>query len=115
MHKLVAIILFQLIGLVSFSQNPQKGYIAEGYDVVAYHSGEVVKGNSQYESSYKGAKYKFSTQANLTKFNANKAKYAPQYGGWCAYAMAKGSKYKINPKNYRTFCHCISTPALLSS
>lgn len=43
--------------------------------------------------SYKGAKYKFNTEANKVNFKGNPAKYVPMYGSWCAYAMGdKGAK-----------------------
>ena len=81
--------------------NTKSGFAAKGYDVVAYYSKKVVKGNSDMVLRYKGARYKFSSRANYNKFKTNASKYAPQYGGWCAYAMAdKGEKVDIDPYTY---------------
>ena len=104
MKKLLFVFIV-LFPVVLFSQsidyNDKGGYIAKGYDVVAYFSGTPKIGSSKYIQTYKGAKYKFSTKANLNKFKANPSKYIPQYGGYCAYAMGKdGSKVSINPKTF---------------
>jgi YHS domain-containing protein len=62
-----------------------------GYDVVAYFSvGRPVKGNAAFKLLYKGAEFRFATAANLAKFKANPAAYAPQYGGHCAWAVSQG-------------------------
>ncbi len=80
--------------------NHQDGYIAEGYDVVSYFSNKVEKGNSKYVYEYNGAKYRFSSQANLDTFKGNPKKYAPLYGGWCGYALTRGKKVKVDPESY---------------
>ena len=60
-----------------------------GYDVVAYFTeNKPVEGNSKYSFEYKGAEWLFSTDEHLTLFKNNPEKYAPQYGGYCAWAMA---------------------------
>lgn len=62
-----------------------------GYDPVAYFlSGRPVKGSSSYKTMYKGAEFRFASAANLAKFKANPAAYAPQYGGYCAWAISQG-------------------------
>jgi YHS domain-containing protein len=73
-----------------------------GYDTVAYFSqGKPVKGNKQYSTVYKKAKWLFSTSENLQKFEENPAKYAPQYGGFCAWAVAaKNDRASGDPKNW---------------
>ncbi len=84
-------------------RNLKRGNLAaEGYDVVAYFGGEAKEGSSNFESTYKGAKYLFTNESNKEKFVSNPAMYAPQYGGWCAYAMGvDGSKVKIDPETYK--------------
>lgn len=77
------------------------GFIAEGYDVTEYFNGNAVMGSDAYVSTYDGAKYKFMTQANKAKFDADPSQYAPQYGGFCAYAVgADNKKIGINPNSY---------------
>jgi len=60
-----------------------------GYDVTSYFEhGKPIEGSSKYKFEYKGAVWYFSSQNNLEKFKANPTKYAPQYGGYCAWAMS---------------------------
>jgi len=63
-----------------------------GYDPVAYFTvGEPIQGSEQFTASWQGATFKFASAANLELFKADPAAYAPQYGGYCAYAVAKGA------------------------
>jgi YHS domain-containing protein len=81
--------------------NLSKGYIADGYDVVAYFNNEALKGDKNYSTDYDGAKYKFVSKENLALFKKNPKKYVPQYGGYCAYAIAqKGKKVGIDPETF---------------
>ncbi len=81
--------------------NVKKGYIAHGYDVVAYFDHKAIEGDNAYTTTFDGVKYKFSSKANLETFTKNPKKYVPQYGGYCAYAVAlKGDKIGINPKSF---------------
>jgi len=80
--------------------NIQDGYVAGGYDVVAYFSKRVKRGKSNLVLRYQGVKFKFSNKVNYTAFKNNPQKYTPQFGGWCAYAMAKDKKVSINPETY---------------
>ena len=103
--KQVLFILFLGFTTTIFSQqidyNEQKNYIASGYDVVAYFSKKATKGDAKFEYKYDDANYRFSSKQNLDKFKANPKMFVPQYGGWCAYAMAdKGEKVTINPKTF---------------
>lgn len=62
-----------------------------GYDAVGYFSeGRPVVGDSSFKTTYKGAEFRFASADNLAKFKANPAKYAPQYGGYCAWAISQG-------------------------
>lgn len=61
----------------------------DGYDTVAYFTeGKPVEGNKKFKLSYKGADWYFASQENLNKFEANPEDFAPQYGGYCAWAVA---------------------------
>ena len=81
--------------------NIKKGFIANGYDVVAYFNNETIEGNKSFITEFDGVKFKFSSQNNLDVFNSSPPKYIPQYGGYCAYAIAeKGEKVSINPETY---------------
>ncbi|WP_067033137.1 YHS domain-containing (seleno)protein [Allomuricauda sp. CP2A] len=81
--------------------NTKRGYAAHGYDVVSYFEGKPKEGIKEISTEYDGINYKFSNQENLNKFKANPVKYIPQYGGYCAYAVAvSGKKVSINPETY---------------
>jgi YHS domain-containing protein len=68
-----------------------KGVILRGYDAVAFFKqGKPVKGNPGIESTYQGATYLFASTADKADFDKDPAKYAPQYGGFCAYGVANG-------------------------
>ena len=69
-----------------------------GYDTVAYFTvGKPVKGLDNLAYEWMGAKWKFSSQANLDLFKANPEKYAPQYGGYCAYGVTQDGLVKVEP------------------
>ena len=69
-----------------------------GYDVVAYfNDGKAVKGDKTITREWNGAQWNFSSKANLDSFSANPEKYAPQYGGYCAYGTADGHKAPTDP------------------
>lgn len=73
-----------------------------GYDPVAYFTtGAPVEGSKQFEYRYKDTTWRFSTAENLAAFKADPAKYAPQYGGYCAWAVSQGYTAKGDPKAWR--------------
>jgi YHS domain-containing protein len=68
-----------------------QGVILKGCDVVAYFKQrKPVKGDPAIKSLYQGATYLFASAANKADFDKDPAKYVPQYGGFCAYAVVKG-------------------------
>ena len=73
-----------------------------GYDTVAYFTeGKPVKGNKSFTTEYQGAEWYFASQANLDAFVADPGRYAPQFGGFCAWAIAvKQSRASGDPKNW---------------
>jgi len=99
------ILLYFTILSSAFSQtidyNTKKGFIAEGYDVVAYFNNNAIEGSKIYTTTFDGVKYKFSSQKNLDTFLIHPEAYSPQYGGYCAYAVAAHSKkVDIDPKTF---------------
>jgi len=69
-----------------------------GYDPVAYFTnGKPVKGSTAHKISHKGAEYLFANAANLAKFKANPSAYAPQFGGYCAWAVSQGYTASADP------------------
>jgi YHS domain-containing protein len=78
------------------------GFVIRGYDPVAYFTeGRPVPGRSDLSVEHEGGKYLFATAANRDTFKANPDKYMPQYGGYCAYGVAVGKKFDIDPSSWR--------------
>ena len=102
----IFIILFTIsissLSAQTIDYNLKKGFVANGYDVVSYFNNEAIEGNKKFTTSIDGAKYKFSSEENLKIFNTNPEKYTPQYGGYCAYAIAKkNNKVSIDPETFQ--------------
>src|SRR5690349_504822 len=65
------------------------GVAIQGYDPVAYFTqSKPVKGDAKFRSIYRGAVYQFASADDKSMFDAKPAKYAPQFGGYCAYAAS---------------------------
>ncbi len=74
----------------------------EGHDPVAYFTdGKPVKGDRDFSFDYQGAEFRFASAENLARFKADPAKYAPQYGGYCAWAVAQGKTAKGDADHWR--------------
>jgi YHS domain-containing protein len=77
------------------------GLALQGYDPVAFFTdNKPVKGDPRYVSINKGATYYFASAEHRDRFNRDPGKYAPQFGGYCAYAVSKG---KIAPVEIDAF------------
>lgn len=73
-----------------------------GYSPVSYfqHDRPHV-GSPKFQASHAGVTYFFASEAERKTFLADPAKYAPGYGGWCAYGMAVEGKFQADPTNYK--------------
>lgn len=101
-------ILISIVAVLAFSASAIAGEYShsapavQGYDVVSYQTGKrPVRGNGHYVSTYKGATYQFSSDENLKKFEKNPSKYAPAYGGYCAFGVSVGKKFLGDPEVWR--------------
>jgi YHS domain-containing protein len=84
--------------LVNVDKN---GVILKGYDAVAYFKqSKAVKGDPKYSSKYGGATYYFASAEDKADFDKAPAKYAPQYGGFCANSMSKRKLADIDPNQF---------------
>ncbi len=73
-----------------------------GYDVVAYFTdGRPVRGTTQFRATHQNVEYRFASAEHLAAFQANPARYLPQYGGYCAWAVSQGYTASANPNNWR--------------
>lgn len=73
-----------------------------GYDPVAYFTdGRPVRGTTEHRTTYQGYEYRFASAEHLATFRANPTRYAPQYGGYCAWAISQNYTAPGNPQNWR--------------
>lgn len=69
-----------------------------GYDPVAYFTeGKAVKGDKDFTLGWQGADWRFASDENRTLFAADPEKYAPQYGGYCAWAVSRNYTASTDP------------------
>ena len=74
------------------------GIAINGYDPVAYFTqGKPVEGDAAITSDWLGAKIQFASTEHKAIFDADPDKYAPKYGGYCAYAVSKGYTATTDP------------------
>lgn len=72
-----------------------------GYDPVAYFTlGAPTRGLATLKATYQGAEFHFATPANRAAFIANPTRYAPQFGGYCAWAVSQGYTAGIDPESW---------------
>lgn len=72
-----------------------------GYDSVSYFIGKPTPGSDQFTTNHKGATFKFASAANLATFKANPERFAPQYGGHCAWAAASNYRFAGDPQVWK--------------
>lgn len=69
-----------------------------GYDPVSYFTdGGPQPGKAEVATTYQGATYRFASRKNLRRFEGGPRRYAPQYGGFCAYGVSVGAKFDGDP------------------
>ncbi len=94
--KSLALLFALVVAIPAFAADPiETGTFNNnaiyGYDTVAYFTqNKAVKGNKKINFEWRGAQWHFSTEEHRDMFKADPEKYAPQYGGYCAYAMSDG-------------------------
>lgn len=94
---MLAVVL--LIAVHSFAQKSEifevDGAAINGYDVVAFFKeGKPLKGKADFSYQWKGTNWFFSSKQNLDSFKTTPEKFAPQYGGYCAYGSSDGTGHK---------------------
>ena len=110
-HVLSTLLLCCLLTFIVFAQEPlrkkhfdlENGLAIKGYDPVAYFTrNAAIKGKKDFVLYNQGVTYYFANAEDKELFKSNPAKYEPEYGGWCAYAMgAKGEKVTIDPETFK--------------
>lgn len=111
--KLIAALVtsFVLAGsvTVAFTKEPvdpvnkdRNGVAIKGYDPVAYfEDGRPTKGSSEYSAQWAGATYLFANKDHRDAFTAAPEKYAPQYGGYCAWAVSNSYTADADPAAWK--------------
>jgi YHS domain-containing protein len=102
----VALLVGATSGAFASSAETYTGFLsslgAGGYDVVAYFKdGKAVEGKQEFATSFKGATWRFSSKADLDAFRNNPTAYAPQYGGYCAWAVSQNKTAAGDPNVWR--------------
>jgi YHS domain-containing protein len=69
----------------------------EGYDPVSYFAGQPAKGDPKFSATHNGVQYRFASAQNLARFQASPDAFLPQYGGYCAWAVAGNYTAKGDP------------------
>lgn len=80
------------------------GIAIDGSDAVAYFTdGAPVAGSAEHELTWKGTTWRFSSEANRAAFEADPQAYAPQFGGYCAFAVAQGYTAPTVPEAWTVY------------
>lgn len=80
------------------------GIAIRGYDPVAYFTEmKPVKGSKDFETEWNGATWRFANEEHLNKFQSDPEKYAPQYGGYCAWAVSNNYTASTQPEAWTIF------------
>lgn len=83
--------------------NAANGLALSGYDPVSYFpegGGTPRPGDPGFTAVHEGREYRFLSEGNRARFQAAPERYEPQFGGWCAYAVANGYKFEVDPESY---------------
>ena len=94
-------LLAGMIGIASGAP-PEETVAIKGYDTVAYFTaGKALKGTEDFTFSWHGMTWFFQSRENRDLFAASPEKYAPQYDGWCAWAMTEARKSVTDPEVWK--------------
>ena len=81
--------------------NESDGVAIHGYDPVAYQTEQrPVPGEAAFTAEYKGSTFRFRSAVNRDAFLAQPDRYAPQFGGFCAFGVSRGYKADISPEAF---------------
>jgi YHS domain-containing protein len=100
----VSFMLLLLIGssYVASGTSAEDEVAIKGYDAVAYfNAGRALKGSQSFTFRWHGMTWHFATRANRDLFAASPEKYAPQYDGYCAWAMTEARLAKTDPEVWK--------------
>ena len=94
----IAAVIFMTVTTLASAIESNSVVGVGGYDLVSYQNGKKpLPGNGNHVVQYNNVNYLFSNKANAKKFKANKDKYLPAYGGYCAFGASVGKKFIADP------------------
>jgi hypothetical protein len=98
MGLILACLCSQVQAIEPLINTDESNVAIHGYDPVAYFvAGEARLGSPQQTTLWQGAQWRFESEANLQRFVSDPQRYAPRYGGFCAYAVSYGQTADIDP------------------
>ena len=102
MLLLFALLLLNGIDAIAVGQTPVGDVAIKGYDTVAYFiAGKALKGSESFTFKWHNMTWYFLTSENRDLFSAGPGKYAPQYDGYCAWAMTESRKSQTDPEIWK--------------
>jgi YHS domain-containing protein len=105
--KLAAAVVLSFAALSAFAIEPfnktkDGGVAIEGYDAVAYFAdGKPVKGSDEFRHEWMNATWRFASAEHRDAFAKEPEKYAPQYGGYCAFGVSRGYAVPVDPEAWK--------------
>lgn len=104
-HLVAAVAMWLLVIPARAAEPVHTGWFGNvavgGYDVVAYFTrGEPVEGLAEHSMQWRGVVWRFASEEHLRRFRQDPRRYAPAYGGHCAYAVAQGMTAAGDPEHW---------------
>ena len=98
------LLLFVPVGQAADPVYQNGGVAVGGFDVVSYHRMQnPVAGSTELTHEWQGVTWRFADATNLKLFQEDPGKFAPRYGGYCAYALAKGALAPTDPEAWTIY------------
>lgn len=102
MHALVFLAAPLFAAAVDPVNKSRDNVALKGHDPVAYFTeSKPVKGSAEFTHTWNGATWRFASAANRDTFAKDPAKYAPQFGGYCAWAVSKNYTADVDPEAWK--------------
>ena len=107
--RYILLITMALFSITAFAKPPVEigtfnNKAIYGYDPIGYWTeNKAVKGSDDHVFTWRGAEWHFASEENLNTFKSDPEKYAPQYGGYCAFGLANEKLVSIDPDAFTIY------------
>ena len=102
MGFLLVLFLLTLLSDITAGKSLKHDIAINGYDAVAYFSnGKALQGDEAFTFNWHNLTWYFLNREDMDLFMSNPEKYAPQYDGYCAWAMTEGQKAQTDPEVWK--------------